>query len=211
MADAWLPGARRLQAKVDGGALRGGAPRAVWFTSESDPRLVSARSVADQLTAKGRPPHLVWNPYSGDITQLVAMTRAGCLIGGPAGREGRTCAQIMVVGHSRDPFTSSPLKQLESIMTWLDSWEVARRWPAGPPLQSPQAYHSTRSRRQWARGGHFGYSQVPGATGPDPGGIDIRKITGPGTPVAEIPRPRVPPGEAKGAPITSLEMVGGPV
>jgi hypothetical protein len=211
VADAWLLGARRLPAKTDGGALRGGAPRAVWFTSESNPRLLSARSVAEVLAGKGHPPHLVWNPYSGDIVQLVPMTRAGGLLEVTVGREGRACAQIVVVGHAREPFTSSPLKCLESIMNWLDSWGVAHRWPAGPPLPSPQAYHSGRGRRPWARGGHFGYSQVPGAGGPDPGGVDIRKITGPGTPVAEIPRPRVPPGEAKGASMNGLEMVGGPV
>jgi hypothetical protein len=181
----------------------------VWFTSESDPRLISAASAAYELAGMGRPPHLVWNPYSGDIVQMVSVTRAGGLLDEIVAHEGRTCAQIMVVGHARDPFTSSPLKCLESIISWLDTWGVARRWPSGPPLPSPQSYHATRSRRQWARGGHFGYSQVPGASGPDPGAIDIRKITGPATPVAEIPRPRIPPGEATGAPISGLEMIAG--
>jgi hypothetical protein len=174
----------------------------VWLTSDTDPRAVSARSVAQSLAREGRPSHLVWSPYSGELVQLVPMTRAAARVAGPAGREGRVCAQIVVVGHARDPFTTSPLTGLEAIMSWLDAWGVPRRWPAGPPLPSPQAYNSPRHRRQWARGGHFGHSQVPGSGAADPGGIDIRRLTGPGTPIAEIPRPRVAPIEEMG--VTSL-------
>ena len=202
MAEAWLPGARRTEAGKDGGAMKGGAPRAVWFTSGTDPMIISAYSAAQTLNREGRAPHLVWNPYSGEIVQLVPITRAAGLLEGLVGREGRVCVQLLVVGHPRHPFTTGPLTALDRIMQWLDSWGVARHWPAGPPLPSPQAYHSPRNRRQWARGGHFGYSQVPGAHGPDPGGIDIRKITGPETPVAEIPRPRTAPADGSG--VTTL-------
>jgi hypothetical protein len=196
-----------MAAKTDGGAMKGGAPRAVWFTSGTDPRIVSARSAAQILAREDRAPHLVWNPYVGEVVQLVPMTRAAGLLDELVGCEGRVCVQIIVVGSSRDPFTNGPLASLDSIMSWFDSWGVARRWPAGPPLPSPQAYHSPRIRRQWARGGHFGYSQVPGAGGPDPGGIDIRKITGPETPVAEIPRPRVSPGDSTGVtPLTTRRL-----
>jgi hypothetical protein len=171
----------------DGGALRGGAPRAVWFSSESDPRVVSARSVAADLRRRQTPPHLVWNPCSGQIVQLVPVTRAASLLEAPARSEGRICVQVLVIGHSRDPFTGTLLDGLNSIVQWLDSWRVERRWPAGPPLPSPQSYHSARNRRDWARGGYFGASQVPGVDRPDPGGIDIRRITGPETPVTALP------------------------
>ncbi|MEU5881241.1 hypothetical protein [Spirillospora sp. NPDC047279] len=178
-----------MPAKHDGGALRGGAPRVTWFCSESDPRTVSARSVAADLLREGRAAHVVWNPCSGEIIQCVPATRAAPLLGS-VGHEGRVCMQIMVVGQARDPFTNTLLTGLDAIMRWLDSWGVTRRWPAGPPLPSPQSYHSSRDRREWARGGHFGSSQVPGTGRPDPGGIDIRRITGPDTPVAAIPKPR---------------------
>ncbi|MFI0453630.1 hypothetical protein [Actinomadura sp. 6N118] len=181
-----------MPAQKDGGALRGGAPRVSWFSSESDPRTVSARSVAADLLREGRAAHVVWNPCSGEIIQSVPITRAAPLLG-DVSREGRVNVQIMVVGQARDPFTNTLLTGLDPIMRWLDSWGVTRRWPAGPPLPSPQSYHSSRSRRDWSRGGHFGASQVPGADRPDPGGIDIRRITGPDTPVAAIPRPRPAP------------------
>jgi hypothetical protein len=168
VADAWLPEARRIPAKLDGGPLKGGAPRAVWFTSESDPKTVSSRSVAETLIREGRPAHLVWNPFEGEIFQLIAVTLAARLLPGDLGREGRVCVQIMVVGRLRAPFTDSPLKGLSELMSWLDSWGVPRRWPAGPPMQAPQSYQAVRERRTWARGGHFGHSQVPEEVGADP-------------------------------------------
>jgi hypothetical protein len=160
---------------------------------------VSARSAAADLLKEERPPHLVWHPGSGDVVQLVPVTRAALALGLPAGREGRACVQILVVAQSRVPFTGSLLIGVEAIVAWLETWGVARRWPAGPPLPSPQSYHALRSRRDWARGGHFGGSQVPLAERPDPGGIDIRRITGPDTPVAPIPAPRSPIGEPPAA------------
>ncbi|MQY06516.1 hypothetical protein ACRB68_46060 [Actinomadura sp. RB68] len=183
-----------MPARHDGGALRGGAPRAVWFTSESDPRAVSARSVAADLIREERPAHLVWNPVTGETIQLLPVTRAGLRLGDGVDREGRVCAQIVVVGFARTPFTGSLLTGLDPITRLLDAWGVARRWPAGPPLPSPQSYHSGRDRRNWARGGHFGASQAPGAERPDPGAIDVRRITGPDTPLAAIPLPRPLPG-----------------
>ncbi|MFC4911478.1 hypothetical protein [Actinomadura gamaensis] len=196
MADAWLPEAVRLPARQDGGALRGGAPRAVWLTSESDPCAVSAWSVAADLAKAARPAHLVWNPVSGEIVQQIPIVRAARALtedGSGVGREGRICAQIMVVGQAREPFTGALLNGLDPIMRWLDAWGVARRWPAGPPLPTPQSYEARRERRAWARGGHFGASQVPGGGRPDPGGIDVRRVTGPDTPPAVIPRPRPTP------------------
>lgn len=193
MADAWLPTAGRMPAKVDGGAMKGGAPRTVWLTHEADPRAVSARSVAQTLDRGDRAVHLIWHPGYGDIIQMLPVTRAGRMLEGDVGREGRVCAQILVIGRAREPFTDGPLLGIDSIVGWLEDWGVSRRWPAGPPLPVPQSYDSVRGRRQWARGGHFGGSQVPGAVIPDPGGIDIRRITGPDTPLADIPRPRTVP------------------
>jgi hypothetical protein len=193
VADAWLPTAGRMPAKVDGGAMKGGAPRTVWLTNEADPRAVSARSIAQTLDRENRAVHLIWNPGFGDIIQMLPVTRAGRLLDGEVGREGRICVQIMVIGHAREPFTDGSLIGVDSIVAWLEDWGVSRRWPAGPPLPVPHSYDSRRERRPWARGGHFGCSQVPGSTAPDPGGIDVRRITGPDTPLADIPRPRAIP------------------
>ena len=192
MADAWMPGARCIRARVDGGQLGGGAPRVVWLTLGADPRTVSVWSAAQRLNQEDRPPHLVWDPLTGDIAQLLPIVRAGCALGmpeyldfepdrtlpRPAGvnREGRLCVQIGVLGSPREPFTSFQMIGLAGILAWLDSWQIPRRWPAGPPAPYRQLARP-RSRALWARGGHFGASQVPECDNLGPGGIDIEHLT----------------------------------
>lgn len=156
--------------------------------------MISARSVAQRLEGQGRNAHLVWNPGDGEIVQMVPATRPASTLPGEVGREGRLCLQIVVVGFARDPFTRGPLNGVDRIAAWLDTWRVPRRWPAGGPLAFPDSYLASRARRPWARGGHFGASQVPHAAEPAPGAIDIDKITGPDT-LLGVPRPRLAPYE----------------
>jgi hypothetical protein len=193
VAHAWMPGARRIRAETDGGPLRGGAPRAVWLTLGTAPRAVSIQSAAQRLVSEHRPCHLVWDPVTGDIVQLISILRAGCALGAPekldwspdqvpacpgnVNAEGRVCVQIGVLGHPAEPFTSGPLAGVGAIVGWLDSWGVLRRWPAGQPARY-QAAPPERSRALWARGGHFGVSQVPGCDNVGPGEIDIDRLTG---------------------------------
>jgi hypothetical protein len=199
VTDAWMPGATRIWSATDGGPLNGGAPRAVWQTLGADPRAVSAGSAARRLDQMGRPCHIIWNPLQGEIVQLVPILRAGRLLGAdedldqlvPEPRqpgddelaevnaEGRLCVQIGVVAFAWEPFTSWPMSGLQQIRDWLDSWGIAGRWPAGPPLPFPHGLTTCGDRRLWARGGHFGASQVPGLTTAGPGGIDIKQVTGP--------------------------------
>lgn len=188
MAHAWMPEARRIRAATDGGTLRGGAPRAVWLTLGTAPRAVSIHSAAQRLMSERRPCHLLWDPLTGEIVQLISVLRAACALGGlehiqrsghvqtsNVNTEGRVCVQIGVLAHPADPFTSGPLAGLAEIMKWLDSWAVTRRWPAGRPTLDCR---SPRSRALWARGGHFGASQVPGCDNTGPGNIDIDRLTG---------------------------------
>ena len=297
MTDAWMPGAERLPAAADGGGLKGGAPRAVWLVLHADPITVSAREAAERLIELGRPCHLVWNPLSGELAQLIPVVRAARALGwadgprwepssagpgwgpgpgtgrpgwaansdwmqpgdwaqqherarepgwtqgpdwtpgtgstrgadwtpgigwtyGSGGRpviasggrppdepvvpsardglagvnnEGRICAQIGVIGHGWSPFTTGPVQRAREIVSWLDSWHVARGWPAGHPAPFPgSARAGQQRRRHWARGGHFGASQVPGCSGAGPGAIDIERLTGPLTGQREASVPGSP-------------------
>jgi hypothetical protein len=166
------------------------------------------QSAASRLISECRPCHLIWDPVTGDVAQLISVLRAGRALGaadhldralGPVrdhpenvNAEGRVCVQIGVLGHPAEPFTSGKLVGIETIVSWLDSWGVPRRWPAG----RPEEYHidvpaatpvssramgiaGRRSRVAWARGGHFGASQVPGCENAGPGAIDVDRITGP--------------------------------
>ena len=162
----------------------------VWQALGADPRLISAHSAAQRLDQEGRPPHLVWNPLSGDIAQLIPVVRAGCLLGAPeslehgrsepgppladaANRQGRLCVQVGVVAWAQKPFTDGPMYGVERILSWLHSWGVAWRWPAGRPAPFAQTRTIERSRALWALGGHFGASQIPGWDAAGPGDIDI--------------------------------------
>ncbi|HEY1000506.1 MAG TPA: hypothetical protein VGD83_12760, partial [Streptosporangiaceae bacterium] len=91
-------------------------------------------------------------------------------------REGRLCVQIGVLGTPREPFTSFQMIGLATILAWLDSWRIPRRWPAGQPAPYRQLARP-RSRALWALGGHFGASQVPECDNLGPGGIDIDHLT----------------------------------
>jgi hypothetical protein len=201
VAHAWMPEARRIRADTDGGTLIGGAPRAVWLTLGTAPGAVSVQSAAQRLIAEQRPCHLIWDPLTGDIGQLISVLRAGralgaadCLDWAPGqirahpedmNAEGRVCVQIGVLGRPGQPFTGGTLVGVEVIVSWLDSWGVPRRWPAGRPegyrseMPAPATIVGRCSRAAWARGGHFGVSQVPGCDNAGPGAIDIDRITGP--------------------------------
>jgi hypothetical protein len=213
-----MPEAMRIRADADGGALGGGAPRVVWLTLGSLASAVSVQSAAHRLVAEHRPCHLVWNPTTGEIAQLISVLRAGRALGGPdrldwttvriqrrpenVNAEGRICVQIGVLALAAEPFTNGPLIGVEAIMSWLDSWGVPRRWPGGQPGGRTDGGRlggramgrgdfgaagavgvvggADGSRAAWARGGHFGASQVPGCGHAGPGAIDIHRLTGSG-------------------------------
>jgi hypothetical protein len=80
-----MPGAGRIRAAIDGGPLKGGAPRVVWQALDADPRTVSAGLAAQRLDRLGRASHLVWNPVNGEIVQLIPILRAGRSLGWPDG------------------------------------------------------------------------------------------------------------------------------
>jgi hypothetical protein len=176
----------------------------VWQALGADPRLISATSAAERLAADRRPPHVVWNPLSGDFAQLIPVVRAACSLGGPEGldyrtggyganghepgaglaahpanREGRLCVQIGVVAWAWEPFTDGPLHGVDALLGWLTSWGVPARWPAGRPSPFMLARAAGRSRAQWALGGHFAASQVPGWDAAGPGAIDIELLGAP--------------------------------
>jgi hypothetical protein len=207
VAYAWMPGVKCIRAETDGGPLRGGAPRAVWLTLGARPGAVSVQSAAERLLSEGRPCHLIWDPVTGDIAQLISILRAGRALGTPeclswrghgvldqvipVSSDGRICAQLGVLARPDEPFTNGPLPGLATILGWLDSWNVPRRWPAGAPAATGELT-GQRSRRRWAQGGHFGASQVPECQSFGPGAIDIDRLTG--AHLVPVTRVSKPPG-----------------
>lgn len=177
MPSRYLDGAAVVRPSSQGGAMRGGKARAVWHTTESGQGRAALASVTGFLVLEKYEPHLVWDPISGEINQLLpANESARSLVTG--NRDGDVCIQIEVCGHAADPFTDGPMVGFDRILAWLDSWGIDRAWPAGKPLAYPKSYGALNGQRTpgaWNRGGHFGHSQVPGNLHGDPGAIDIAK------------------------------------
>ena len=86
MTDAWMPGAERIPAPADGGTMKGGAPRAVWLPVYANPLALTAHAAAERLITLGQPSHLVWNPVSGDVVQLIPALQAARALGWPESR-----------------------------------------------------------------------------------------------------------------------------
>lgn len=231
--------------------MKGGAPRAVWLPVYANPLVLPARAVAERLIQLGQPSHLVWNPVSGDVTQLIPVVRAARALGwpesqgwldrpdwlaGPAWRriplssaaeptgppardglaavntEGRVCVQIAVLSQAWWPFSEGPAERLPEIVTWLDSWQVRRAWPAGRPARFPgtepaaarriappamtgraeAAGTGPGRRRNWAQGGHFAAVQVPGCAAAGGGHINLDR--------PEHSQPRLRPPRPAGSP-----------
>src|SRR5260370_19039699 len=64
------------------------------------------------------------------------------------------------------------------IIDVLTGMGIPRKWPAGRPTAFPHEQAAPRNRRLWARGGHFGASQVPGLPAVGPGAVDVELLTG---------------------------------
>jgi len=201
----------------------------VWMTLGADARVVSVWSAAQRLNEENRPCHLVWDPLTGDIAQLLPIVRAGLALGTPedleyapdllphhqadVNREGRLCVQIGVLGTARDPFTNYQMIGLGEILDWLDSWQVPRRWPAGAPAPYRQTARP-RSRARWAIGGHFGASQVPDCGSVGPGGIDVDQLVRTDTIGRSLPQPALAAsslaGPSRAGPSLGTSSLAGP-
>ncbi|MEP7024125.1 MAG: hypothetical protein ABJB47_10045, partial [Actinomycetota bacterium] len=151
------------------------------------PENVVSLGAADDAAGLPAPPAVA--PVAASSGPLAAMNS-----------EGRACAQICVVAFAWEPFTAGPMRGLAQILDWLDSWGIPRQWPAGCPAAFPHGHASGGNRRLWARGGHFGASQVPGWQAAGPGAIDVERLTGRTGPGSRRPRPAAPAPARAGHP-----------
>jgi hypothetical protein len=170
----------------------GGPPRATWHTTEDDPHQKSALQVAEYLRSVDYCSHIVWNPVSGDVVQMIPADRAARALrnedgGVQTNRHGQVNIQVEVVGRAAQPFTDGPMVGRHAVVEWLRSHGIPDVWPAGQPLAygpderrpgvNPAAYGKANGTRDsWHAGGHFGHSQVPENHHGDPGRIDVHKL-----------------------------------
>jgi len=181
----WCPGAEVISSSHNGGSMVGGPPRFVVHSYEADPAKVSAAAGARALIKAGNEVHLVFNPLSGDLVQILPASVAGRgLVNLPGGvqtnREGDTCVQVEVIAFAVNPFTrymtDAGWARWATVMDWVVSHGVHRRWPAGPPPAYPSG-SSPRNPTVWTgQSGLFGHSQVPENTHGDPGAVNADRL-----------------------------------
>lgn len=192
MTQAWMAAAERIQGRATVAPPGRGAPRAVWGVTGTDPATRSAGQEARRLVEQRRETHLVWNPLTGEVVQLLPATRRGRIdLGGTHqyeehvdhGLEGRVCLVVTVVAHPDTPFTDGPMRGLGPVLAWLDAWGVARRWNGalpGAPEEPGTAEEA--AARAWSRGGHFGQDHVPGSGATGPGHVEPDRLLAPNSP-----------------------------
>lgn len=176
MAELWMPGAVR-DPQPGGVTLNASLPaRATWHITW-DKVIGGAQppeaNVSNYLKNQGYCPHLMWNPFTGDITQYYPAN-----VGGRAlnawNEDGRVNIQIEVYfspgvvhnGRSYQTVAETPAKGWDKILAWLDSHGIPRVWPMG----APQWQGNSRDVGTWnTQAGHYGHCNVPNNTHTDPG------------------------------------------
>jgi hypothetical protein len=185
MPDRFMPGATRRLARQDGGGCSGRLPRVVWHSTENDPTITTAATIAAFLDRMNFSVHLVWNPVSGAIVQTIPADRYGRGLqefGFPTNTFGNPCIQIETVGFAKDPFTRGPCRGLDQIMDWLRSFGIPDVFPSGVA--------GNRDRQTWQHAGHFTHATTPDNDHTDPGLIDPKRLWAAGR-QHPAPKPRI--------------------
>jgi hypothetical protein len=179
----WIPGAERFGDGGIGGAMEGGKPRSTQHTVECPPGRGYFLSMGAYLVRAGTEPQVLYDPQSDSLGQFGpldqsarALRNAGSV---RTNRTGTVNIQVEVCAYASRPWTDGfdPEKKPNylKLIAAIDSWNVPRDWPAGPPQAYP-GDHDDRDMWTWTnRAGYFGHSQVPGNDHGDPGAIDITK------------------------------------
>lgn len=176
MAEQWMPGASR-QPQPGGVTLNTDLPRrATWhitwdaITNGNQPPMAN---VSNYLKNQGYCPHLMWDPFTGDVIQYYPAN-----VGGRAlnawNEDGAVNIQIETYfspgvthnGRAYQTVAETPCKGLDKILAWLDSHGIPRVWPMGAPAWQG----NPRDVDIWnTEAGHYGHCNVPDNTHTDPG------------------------------------------
>lgn len=176
MVDLWMPNASR--ASQSGGVTLNTSlpPRATWHitwdavTNGVQPPF---ENVSSYLKNVGYCPHIMWNPFNGEITQFYPAN-----VGGRAlnawNEDGQVNIQIeiyfspgvVVNGKTYNTVAETPCVGLDKLLAWIDTFGVPRVWPMG----APQWQGNARNVDIWnTKAGHYGHCNVPDNTHTDPG------------------------------------------
>lgn len=210
MAELWMPGATRLDvgnhAPTDGGPAKAIA-HITWdknATAAKPVALVPYETLAEYFgkNSSGRAvaPHVLWDPFTGRITQFVpANSRSKSLADSAGGtrtnRAGSVVIQVealffpycRVDGQVYARLVDTPCKGWPELHAWVHSWGVPNTWP----MDRPTSFVPHRSESVWkTQAGWYAHAHVPENTHQDPGSWPAFV----GAPAAESPKYEPFPG-----------------
>lgn len=190
MVQLWMPGAARLDIGDHAPTDQQYPPRAIahitWDRNATAAKPADLVSYETLVNYFGRnpdgmavAPHLLWDPFTGRITQFVpADSRSKSVADGAGGtrtnRAGRYVVQIealffpycRVNGKTYPRLIDTPCLGWAALNAWTRSLGIPDSWPMGRPA----SFDANRSESVWeSRGGWYGHSQVPENDHQDPG------------------------------------------
>ena len=187
MPDLWMPGATRLDIG-DHQPTDGGPAKAIghitWdenATAAKPIDLVPYEALRSYFSGSGKgvAPHVLWDPFTGRVTQFVpANCRSKSLVdlagGTRTNRAGSVVIQVEAlffpycrVGSAVYPrLIDTPCRGWAELQAWVHSWGVPNVWPMGKPVD----FTPHRSESVWEKqAGWYAHAQVPENTHQDPG------------------------------------------
>lgn len=209
MADLWLPGATRLDigdhAPCDASYPARAIAHITWdknATAAKPADLVPYKTLVDYFgrnpDGMAVAPHLLWNPFTGEITQFTPADSRSKSVADAAGgtrtnRAGRYVIQIeslyfpycRVGGKVFPRLIDTPCLGWDRINAWTRSLGIPDSWPMGRPVD----FTSHRSETTWeTKGGWYAHAHVPENDHQDPGSWPAFV----GAPVVTPPKPPAP-------------------
>lgn len=143
--------------------IEGSLSRVIWMASDDDPLEQSALLTARQCNRIMTQPHMVWNPLTGDLVQMIPRGRKNRMY--PPSTPASDCYCVLVVCKAGERVIPMDGSELTSI---LESLDIPPVWPAGPPYSGSP--HVTPLNP-----GHYSANQIS-ATHKGVGSIDIHQL-----------------------------------
>lgn len=186
--DLWMPGAE-IHDIGDHAPTDGGPAKAIAHITWDKNATASAPQAWDDFDSlvnyfinSGKPvaPHLVWDPFSGRVAQLVpADSRSKSVMdvagGTRTNRAGSVVIQVEAVffpycigpdGKVYAKLTDTPCAGWDRLHAWISSLGVPDTWPMGRPVD----FTSHRDEHTWETvGGWYAHAHVPENDHQDPG------------------------------------------
>lgn len=189
MPEIWMPGATRMDvgdhAPTDGGPAKAIA-HITWDDNGTASKPIDLVPYETLVTYFGKnaggraaAPHLLWDPFTGRVTQFVPANSRSKSLADKAGgtrtnRAGSVVIQVetlffpycRVDGKVYAKLSDTPCRGWREVLEWITSWGVPPVWPMGKPT----SFASRRDPAVWTtQAGWYAHAHVPENDHTDPG------------------------------------------